>query len=978
MTLDRNKQPPDAEALLAHGGWVRKLAQTLASGSELADDTEQDAWRNALEHPPAHGSNLKAWWSRVVRTASYQRSRSEKRHQKRIQVLADRSEPLAEGGPEHIAERLEFFEFLTRMVRELPEPYGSTVVLHFFDGMSLGSIAKQNGIPKSTVNTHLRRGVAMLRTRLRRSHGEGWRTQCLALAIPTPSISFTGSVLTTLLMKAQSKALLLVAIAASAGTLAIWQPWAPDKEFGGMESQLAEPVAALAQNKPESDGEEPGERILVPIAPTPSAIDQENARFLLPAGKKRDAWIEIEVLDSEGEPWPDLPFDFSARPGYAVPARWFATNKMGILRIPCISGEWKFRLISDERRGGNGIDISKNLDLTPGETQRYSVRFPGLATIQGFALDPGGNPLVGVRLQYWGKDRVKSVDWREAGITDEEGSFQFDGIEGRYTIAAYPKGFPVLRVDCEDTLASASRDLVLQYPPCRTVSLQVLDGNGEAIEAATLEYSQGNDSSRISRSNGRTFSFSRHEVGLTDQDGMIQVSARVDTPWELSLSHASIRHLSITIPAMVEEYTFQVPLPSGVSFHGRVLGPTQNPIVGARVRAWAYDPSKYEDGDPSKWSNSRPEVSRPWKESVSDENGAVTIHHLPESAQGYLLVEAEGMAYTSLEGVSFPGSHDGLNIQMERALPISGRLLDREDIPVPGRVVEVQGHPAFGRQETWMNLPYYFNTYSVRTNADGDFSFPGLKPGIWTINVHRIGGFSPAALVEVTSGIQDLIIHLGDGLSDLINISGTVVDAVTRKPLSEFHGVLAWLKTQDGVPTGAVSSTDFQSPQGENRFLFSGLEVTSSALQIDAPGYSQWTELIPAIAGEYKFEVALIPAVAPKIRILDSSANSVVGIRVTAFIGDDREIVFHKNSAGIMRELGFPWPPTINVTDQGGMVSLVGIPMETSGYFRIGGEEGRPSLDVPFMLESGDGKETLVLTLPDDFLQEWKGSSDGG
>ncbi len=45
--------PAPIEALLAEREWVRHLARTLARDESAADDLEQEAWRAALERPPA-------------------------------------------------------------------------------------------------------------------------------------------------------------------------------------------------------------------------------------------------------------------------------------------------------------------------------------------------------------------------------------------------------------------------------------------------------------------------------------------------------------------------------------------------------------------------------------------------------------------------------------------------------------------------------------------------------------------------------------------------------------------------------------------------------------------------------------------------------------------------------------------------------------------------------------------------------------
>ena len=54
----------------------------------------------------------------------------------------------------------------------LEEPYRKTVLVRYFEGLSLRETAERLGIPRETVKTRMRRAHAMLRERLRREHGD--------------------------------------------------------------------------------------------------------------------------------------------------------------------------------------------------------------------------------------------------------------------------------------------------------------------------------------------------------------------------------------------------------------------------------------------------------------------------------------------------------------------------------------------------------------------------------------------------------------------------------------------------------------------------------------------------------------------------------------------------------------------------------------------------------------------------------------
>jgi RNA polymerase sigma-70 factor (ECF subfamily) len=76
------------------------------------------------------------------------------------------SAPLTD--PAVLSMRAERATELRAAVTALPEPYREVVALRFFGEATLDEIARQTGRPLGTVKTHLRRGLARLRTELER------------------------------------------------------------------------------------------------------------------------------------------------------------------------------------------------------------------------------------------------------------------------------------------------------------------------------------------------------------------------------------------------------------------------------------------------------------------------------------------------------------------------------------------------------------------------------------------------------------------------------------------------------------------------------------------------------------------------------------------------------------------------------------------------------------------------------------------
>lgn len=174
---------PLLDSALAEAGWLRRLARSLVKDAHRADDAVQATLASALEQrkeqrPP------RAWLAAILRNELRQERRARGRrafHERR--ALRMGSAPSAHD----VNERLELQRLLLEALRALEEPYRSTLVARFFDGLPPRAIARRDGVPVKTVNTHLERGLAKLRQRLDGKFGGergAWLQAFLPLAAP--------------------------------------------------------------------------------------------------------------------------------------------------------------------------------------------------------------------------------------------------------------------------------------------------------------------------------------------------------------------------------------------------------------------------------------------------------------------------------------------------------------------------------------------------------------------------------------------------------------------------------------------------------------------------------------------------------------------------------------------------------------------------------------------------------------------------
>lgn len=174
------------DELMAEMGWVRRLARGLLRDGDAANDIAQDAWLVASEHAPEDGRPLRPWLHRVVTNLVRMRRRTETRRAARELGSGDeRAVPSAE----ELLERVETQRVLAVEVTALREPYRSTLLLHYVEGLASAEIARRLGIPSATVRQRLKHGLDELRDRLRaRTDGpkQGWLAALLPLAKVRP------------------------------------------------------------------------------------------------------------------------------------------------------------------------------------------------------------------------------------------------------------------------------------------------------------------------------------------------------------------------------------------------------------------------------------------------------------------------------------------------------------------------------------------------------------------------------------------------------------------------------------------------------------------------------------------------------------------------------------------------------------------------------------------------------------------------
>lgn len=495
MTMSPNT--PDLDALLAHSGWVRALAQNLVSDPATADDVAQQAWQAALERPPRHGSNLRSWWSSVVRSSAGKGWREQASRQRLERKLQTREPSRAADRPEELAERLDTFQRLASAVAQLPEPYGSAIYLRFFEELSVKEVAKRQGLPLATAQSHITRGLERLRGALQKDLGEEWRHRCWLFAVPMQAAPWLSLGPLTILAMNTKTTLSLAAGLLALLTLFLWNPWAAEDleqdqnqlaagtfEVEGGSSQATIPEAGalnaaglVREDIPLVPAPVVGGKVAVHIrdAVTLEAVPNAQVHYL-----PYSTWKEPEVERIMREEKPG-PYERITRFGEP-----FQADASGVLQLP--APDQRFSIVAE-----NGESFGYRWFFDPAEvSQGFEILLYPEIQVTVEVRDGSGNPVKGAAVGFNHAPFAYTNSPSLQVATDADGKATFTHLEletsdhperpGSFALlvpSAPAQRFEVAAAD----LPGAHIQFVM--PQTGTVQIEAVDGSGFPLDNGT-------------------------------------------------------------------------------------------------------------------------------------------------------------------------------------------------------------------------------------------------------------------------------------------------------------------------------------------------------------------------------------------------------------------------------------------------------------------------------------------------------------
>jgi protocatechuate 3,4-dioxygenase beta subunit len=328
----------------------------------------------------------------------------------------------------------------------------------------------------------------------------------------------------------------------------------------------------------------------------------------------------------------------------------------------------------------------------------------------------------------------------------------------------------------------------------------------------------------------------RFQVALDPSGPLVAVSIRIEPaglPWvELEGPYDPAETLRLA----------DLDLPAPQTVAGTVVGPDGKPIAGARVAV--RQGTRFDRDEATIFA-----------EATAGSDGAFRIANAPP-APARLSVRAAGWPPHERSLRADSGS---LRVALERGASVSGTVLDASGRPAAGALVRS-------------------GSVAATTDAQGHYRLDGVPPGLQRVEASAPGGMvarkGGVRLAAASPASADLQLQAG------ATISGTVIDALTRRPIA---GARIAVAEASGSGAGSSEPSEFTRSDAKGRFSAPGLLPADYEIRAVKAGYLAATlPRIPAsVRPAASASIALVPAASIAGKVVDAQGKPVAGASVS-------------------------------------------------------------------------------------------------
>lgn len=236
----------------------------------------------------------------------------------------------------------------------------------------------------------------------------------------------------------------------------------------------------------------------------------------------------------------------------------------------------------------------------------------------------------------------------------------------------------------------------------------------------------------------------------------------------------------------LSDKSFQLALSKGLVLRGRVINRLGQAIAGAKVSAGSS--------------------------CFTDPNGLFELSRIsPNSTKVYPNVDAEGFCYLRVGYACYPGMPP-ITIVLDRALHVSGRVVDSQSTPIDDARVSI-------------------GSLSAQTNTEGVFDVNGIPERQQSISVtiKKKGFMTQRDSKPIDDLSRDIV------LTRALTVTGTVRDAATGLPIERFRIRPCTVSKIQGTRWDNIT---FKQKEGNYSHTFDDFYDPGFAIIVEAEGYA--------------------------------------------------------------------------------------------------------------------------------------------
>jgi protocatechuate 3,4-dioxygenase beta subunit len=402
-------------------------------------------------------------------------------------------------------------------------------------------------------------------------------------------------------------------------------------------------------------------------------------------------------------------------------------------------------------------------------------------------------------------------------VTDAEGRFEFrPSAPGVYQVAAIrADGFLPFGPEWGRSPIALSavpgvqvREVVIALTPTPELVGQVLGASGAPVSGATVRVlTQRVGENVLFPLRDRFTSDERGEFHFTAPEGAL-VEARHPAHGvaraKVSEETHRTRRLELRLPAAAPDAPR-----SEARVEGRVLAPDGTGAAGALVSVASANsvyPRVFGDRD--------------GYQTVAEADGSFTLEGLEPGVYD-ISAMAVGLAPARAFDVRVPAS--GLVLRLAEGGALVGRVTEEAGAPVPAFVVHVR------KQHSALEWLAFAQARFI--DAEGRYSFRGLTPGRYQVQVVAAGFVTAERQVEFTEGARELRADVV--LTRGARLEGKVLSAATRAPIAG-----ARVSVESGMSADTLAPLFDAVTSADGTFTLEGIPPKGISMVVSAPGHN--------------------------------------------------------------------------------------------------------------------------------------------